>query len=144
MSHYADVSKLSFTKEDKVTNRKLKDVKKIPTVNNQSCSKFTMRELKRALAKMKRKGPWAFLKELGPKALGLLLDIYNESFLHAECPQIWRMAIIVPLLKSGKSPKEIKSFRPISLTSCVLKLLERLVAERMYYLVETMGILHRF
>ena len=38
MSHYADVSKLSFTKEDKLTNRKLKDVKKIPTVNNQSCS----------------------------------------------------------------------------------------------------------
>ena len=151
MSHYADVSKLSFTKEDKVTNRKLKDVKKIPTVNNQSCSKFTMRELKRALAKMKRRGapglddiPPAFLKELGPKALGVLLEIYNESFLHAECPQIWRMAIIVPLLKSGKSPKEIKSFRPISLTSCVVKLLERLVAERMYYLVETMGILHRF
>jgi ribonuclease HI len=151
MSHYADVSKISFTKEDKSTNRKSKDVKQIPTVDDESCSKFTMRELKKALSKMKRKGapgpddiPPAFLKELGPRALGVLLDIFNESFALAECPQIWRLAIIVPLLKAGKSPKELKSFRPISLTSCVVKLLERLVAERMYYLVETRGFIHRF
>ena len=58
--------------------------------------------------------PPAFLKELGPRALGVLLDIFNESFALAECPQIWRLAIIVPLLKAGKSPKELKSFRPIT------------------------------
>ena len=151
MGHYANVSKLEFTKEEKQTNRHIKDVKKIPTVENESCSRFKMRELKRAIAKMKRKGspgpddiPPAFLKELGPIALGILLEIYNESFQHANCPQIWRTAIVVPLLKNGKSPKEIKSFRPISLTSCVVKLMERLVAERMYHIIESAGIIHRF
>ena len=151
MNHYANVSKLKFSKEDKQINRHVKDVKKIPTVEGRSCGKFTMRELKRGLAKMKRRGAPgpdditpAFLKELGPIALGVLLSIYNESFSLANCPQIWRTAIIIPLLKAGKSPKEIKSFRPISLTSCVVKLMERLVAERLYHIVETAGIIHKF
>ena len=58
---------------------------------------------------MKRKGaPGAddilpsFLKELGPKALDELLDIYNTSFNMADIPQLWRHAIIIPLIKSPK------------------------------------------
>ena len=151
MNHYAGVSKLKFSKEDKRINRYVKDVKKAATVETSSCGKFTMRELKRAMVKMKRRGAPgpdditpAFLKELGPRALEVLLEIYNESFVSAQCPQVWRTATIIPLLKAGKTPKEIKSFRPISLTSCVVKLMERIVAERLYYIVESAGIIHRF
>ena len=46
-----------------------------------ACPPFTMRELKQAIRKMRRKGapgaddiPPAFLKELGPKALAELLE----------------------------------------------------------------------
>ena len=60
-----------------------------------TCPPFTMRELKQAIRKMKRKGvpggdeiPPVFFKELGPKALMELLEIFNDSFLHADIPRI--------------------------------------------------------
>ena len=83
--------------------------------------------------------PPAFLIELGPEALTILLGIYNESFRTAACPQIWRSAIIVPLLKAGKPPGALKSYRLISLRSCVVKLMERLMAGRIYYILELNG-----
>ena len=81
--------------------------------------------------------PPSFLKALKEKALQTLLDIFNSSFDLANCPQIWKNAIIIPLLKSGKPPGELKSFRPISLTSCVVKLFECMFADRLIHLAET-------
>ena len=95
---------------------------------------------------MKRKGapglddiPPAFLMELGPKARQVLLSLYNESFATADLPQAWRHAVIIPLLKAGKPASELGSFRPISLTSCMVKLLERLINNRLYFLAESGG-----
>ena len=103
-----------------------------------------MSELQSAIKKMKGKGaagpdniPPSFLKSLGPLALQELLSIFNSSFSLAHCPRIWRVATIIPLLKAGKSPSEVASFHPISLTSCVVKLLERFIADRLYYIAET-------
>ena len=87
-----------------------------------------MGELQFTVKRMKGKGaadpdniPHSFLKALGPLALQELLSIFNSSFSLAYCPRIWRVAIIIPLLKAGKSPSEVASFCPISLTSCVVK-----------------------
>ena len=145
--HYASVSKLNFNKADRDLNRKCKDrLKNSASADDESCSDFTMVELTRAIRKMRRKGaegpddiPPTFLKELGHKALTELLSIFNISFRKAECPQIWRNAIILPLLKSGKLASELPSYRPISLTSCVVKLLERMINDRLYHLAETRG-----
>ena len=146
LGHYAGVSKLSFSREEKELNRNCRRMLKHVSVDGESCGEFTMKQLDRALAKMKRKGapgpddiPPSFLKELGPKAKAVLLRIYNESFRLAECPQIWRSAIIIPLLKAGKPSGAIKSYRPVSLTSCMVKVLERLIAERIYEIMETSG-----
>jgi hypothetical protein len=151
IGHYADVSKLKFTEEDKIFNRRCKDVKQVPSVDDQSCRSFSMKELKTALKKIKRSGapgiddiPPAFLKELGPLALEVLLGIFNDSFRLADCPQLWRYAVIVPLLKAAIPSGQVKSYRPVSLTSCVVKLLERLIAERLYYIVESRGLISKF
>ena len=94
-----------------------------------------MSELLSAIQKMKRKevpGPNdispTFLKSLGPLALQELLSIFNASFHQADCPRIWRVAIIIPLLKAGKLLNDVSSLRAISLTSCalMLMLLERI------------------
>jgi hypothetical protein len=74
--------------------------------------------------------------ELGPNALSELMAIFNLCFLSAEIPQQWRHAIIIPLLKAGKPASEVDSYRPISLTSCVIKLLERLISNRLYTMAE--------
>ena len=49
---------------------------------------------------------------------------------------MWINAVIIPILKAGKSPAHLSSFRPISLTSCVMKLLERMFSERLNDLAE--------
>jgi len=105
-----------------------------------------MADLKKAIAKMRRKGapgpddiPPSFLKELGTAALVELLAICNLSLHDSECPQWWRDAIIIPLLKATKSPSDLASYRPVSLTSCVAKVLERMFADRIYYMAETNG-----
>ena len=102
-----------------------------------------------AIRKMKTKGaagpdnvPPSFLKSLGPIAKKELLAIFNMSFRRSVCPQSWRRAIIVPILKAGKPPSDLASFRPISLTSCIVKLFERMIGERLYQVAEKRGMLN--
>ena len=115
------------------------------------CAPLQMSEQQSAIKKKKGKGaagpdniPPSFLKSLGPLALQELLFIFNLSLSLAHCPRIWRVATIIPLLKAGKSPSEVASFRPISLTSCVVKLLKRIIADCLYYIAETNNMFSRF
>ena len=146
--HYAAVSKLKFSEEERYDNRRLKKILESPTVDDKSCSEFNMSELKKAIRKMKTKGAAgpdeispSFLKALGPNALAELLAIFNISFKSGITPHAWRSAIIIPLLKQGKPASDLASFRPISLTSCVGKLLERMIADRISHLAETGNLL---
>jgi ribonuclease HI len=154
VNHYAAVSDLTMSADDRAVNRRLKKTLREHRRHREDRDEvpdFTMPELKKAIKKMKMKGapgpddiPPSFLKNLGPVALQKLLDIFNLSFRSAACPQIWRNAIIIPILKAGKSAADIASFRPISLTSCAIKLLERMIAERLYFLAETKGWFSKF
>ena len=144
INHYARVSKLKMSPSDRDINRQFKKSIKVRSADDENCALILMSELQSAIKKMKGKGaagpdniPPSFLKSLGPLALQELLSIFNSSFSLAHCPRIWRVATIIPLLKAGKSPSEVASFRPISLTSCVVKLLERIIADRLYYIAET-------
>ena len=148
-SHYARVSSHKFTKEERAVNLRFKKFMQSPTVQ-QPFAPFTMKELKSAIKRMKKKGapgpdelPPTFFKALGPKALQTLLEIFNRSMEEGFCPQIWRNAIIIPLLKAGKSPSAIESFRPVSLTSCAVKIMERMVAERLTRLAEKLGLFNK-
>ena len=147
--HYAAVSKLTFSEEERDENRRLKKILQSPSVDDKSCLEFSMSELKKAIRKMKTKGAAgpdeispSFLKALGPNALAELLAIFNISLTSGITPQAWRSAIIIPLLKQGKPASDLASFRPISLTSCVGKLLERMIADRISHLAETGNLLN--
>ena len=143
---YAQVSSLTFTPDERLEAKPMiRSVKKRldKQPGESTCPPFTMRELKQAIRKMRRKGapggddiPPAFLKELGPKALVELLEIFNDSFLHADIPQFWRHGIIIPILKAGKPASDVDSYRPISLTSCMVKLLERMISNRLNAMAE--------
>ena len=145
-SHYAKVSSHTFTAEERKLNLKCKRLLKSASANNHSCAKFNMTELKKAISRMKGKGapgpdglPPQFFKALTEKALVALLHIYNESWESGFSPQSWRNAIIIPLLKAGKPPSEIASFRPVSLTSVMVKILERMISNRLHHLAEENG-----
>ena len=151
--HYASVSRLTFNDEERRRNMKTKRKFEAPDPNpdHPGNQPFSMDELKAALKRMKSKGAPgmdditpAFLQNLGPVAMAMMLDLFNLSFNTAKLPQSWRTACIIPLLKGGKPASEISSYRPISLTSCMVKALERMVANRIYYLAETQGWLSNY
>ena len=81
------------------------------------------------------------LTHLGNSAVNKLLEIFNPSWEEGKLPQIWREAIMIPILKKGKDPKQASSYRPISLTSCVVKTMERIVNERLRWHLETTNLL---
>ena len=145
--HYASVSKLSFSKEERAINLQLKKrirEEKTKTKEEVSCREFDMCEMDAAIKSMKKNGapgkdniPPSFLKNLGTLAKQELLDLFNESFRTANIPSIWKHAIIIPILKAGKPASQLSSYRPISLTSCMVKVLERMIGSRLYYLAET-------
>ncbi|KAJ9437586.1 putative RNA-directed DNA polymerase from transposon X-element, partial [Diplonema papillatum] len=67
------------------------------------------------------------LINLGTQARDTLLRLLNLSYTKGVVPFTWREAHMMMLLKPGKSADQPDAYRPIALTSCVAKLLERLV-----------------
>ena len=145
--HYARICKLTFTKRERATNRKAKRaLRDRYGEDHQSCSPISERELSNAIGAMRSSGaagpddiPPSFLKALGPLAREELLHICNLSLKSGSCPQAWRNATIIPILKKGKPATKKESFRPISLTSCVAKVMERIIHARIYHLAESGG-----
>ena len=78
----------------------------------------------------------AFVKRLGEKARNRWREIFNKSWKEGKCPGMWKKAVIIPILKPGKDPKDRGSYRPVSLTSVCVKWMERMVTNRMYYWME--------
>ena len=61
---------------------------------------------------------YTFFRKLPVSALQLILNTLNSLWVKHIFPETWQESIIIPLLKPGKDPKDPKSYRPISLTSC--------------------------
>lgn len=109
---------------------------------------LTAQELRSALKKLKTKkspGPDAITNEmlihLGNAAVNKLLEIFNLSWQEGNVPQVWKEATMIPVYKKGKDRKKASSYRPISLTSCVVKTMERIVNRRLLWYLETNHIL---
>ena len=76
------------------------------------------------------------LVQLGQGARKKLLQIFNASWKHGNVPQVWRRAILVPIHKIGKPKNQPSSYQTISLTSCICKLLERIINARLMWFLE--------
>ena len=50
--------------------------------------------------------------------------MFNRSIKHSVIPVIWKCSRVIPLLKPGKPADQVKSYRPVSLLSPLIKLLE--------------------
>ena len=65
--------------------------------------------------------------QLGPSAKKGILALFNKSWKSGTVPALWEKATIIPIYKKGKDKKHPSSNRPISLLSCLEKLLERII-----------------
>ena len=108
---------------------------------------LTLRELEEALKKMKQKkasGPDGIanemLKHIGPGAKRTLLYINNKSWRTGTVLTNWKEAAIRPIPKKGKDKRDPCSYHPISLLSCVEKLLEG-INKRLIWHLESNSVL---
>ena len=145
-NYFAAVNKANvLTEEDKLMLKKLKLSEKAPRANSKIFEEvFNTTELNKALKKLRpRKSPGPdmihneMLKHLGGIGKQVVLKLINKSWTTGQLPKAWKIAIIKPLLKKGKPAEEIGSYRPISLTSCLGKLAERMTNARLYWWLET-------
>ena len=73
------------------------------------------------------------MKHLPHETLLVLLQLINEYWESGSFPECWRTALLIPVPKPGKSLYDPNNYRPIALTSCICKSVERMVNERLVW-----------
>ncbi|KAL1138083.1 hypothetical protein AAG570_009778 [Ranatra chinensis] len=71
--------------------------------------------------------PNLVLKQLSRKALIYLTNIFNSSLAVEYFPVEWKKANIIVIAIPGKDPKDVNSYRPISLLNTLGKLFEKII-----------------
>ena len=111
---------------------------------------FTLTELKESITRSHNTavGPdeihYEFLKQLPASSLEFLLQAYNEIWVSGKFPSIWKQATIIPIPKQGKDHTDPSNYRPIALTSCLCKTLERMINNLLIWFLESNGLITNF
>ena len=103
---------------------------------------FTITELQRAVSQCGNTsvGPdmvhYAFFKHMNEFQQLEVLKLMNYIWDTGNYPKEWRHSIILPIKKPGKTGESPDAYRPIQLTSCFSKLMERMVAKRLAWYID--------
>ena len=108
---------------------------------------FNLNELKTALLNCNDSAPghdgihYQLLKHLPESCLKTVLKVYNRIWTSGYFPTSWKKAVIIPIPKPGKDLTNPSSYRPIALTSCLCKVLEKMINHRLMWKLETENLL---
>ena len=108
---------------------------------------FRLSDLRRSIMKAKPRAPGPdgihnnLLKHLPEDTLKILKEIQNRIWISADFPDQWRAATVIPIPKPNKDHTDPLSYRPIALTSCLCKVLERMINTRFIWYLEKSRIL---
>ena len=104
---------------------------------------LTMNELKAALGKLKpHKAPGSnqitneMIINIGRNGMAVLLRLINITWKTGQLPKDWKTAVLIPLLKKNTPKSAPSSYRPISLTSSIGTLVDRMINERLNWWLE--------
>ena len=61
------------------------------------------------------------------------LNVFNEIWKYGDFPSDWRKVIIFSVPKPGKDPTNPTNYRPIALTGCICKPMERMINHRLFW-----------
>ena len=153
-NHYASYLRLHLSQATPRTLRKAKrqfmnELRKAScedasSLHNSFCSPFSLTELSTAICNLSSSttsGPdqiaYPLLKHLPEPAQLLLLSLFKRSWYSHTFPSCWKPTTIIPIHKPGKPTSSPSSFRPISFTSCISKLLKRLIFSRPTFHLES-------
>lgn len=112
---------------------------------------FNMQELKTVIRQCKKGSApgrdeisYEVLKKLPDESQCALLKHFNKIWSEGNLPKDWKHCTVIPLLKPNKSAFDPSSYRPIALTSCLCKVMERLIANRLNWFLETNNKLNQY
>ena len=105
------------------------------TFDKISATEQDVHDLIKCLDTSKSSGPDGIsprlLKEAGMSIVPSLTKLINLSLSKAEVPAKWKVANVLPLFKKGDKSNS-NNYRPVSLLSCVSKIMERVVFKYLF------------
>ncbi|XP_071963871.1 uncharacterized protein [Antedon mediterranea] len=125
------------------------DLDTIDCLTNFECEPFVMPEVFYALSQLnvsKSPGPDCllpiFLKSCKAQLANVLCTFFNLTVQKGILPKQWKDANVVPIFKRNRKPKdEMKSYRPVSLTPIICKIIEKFLCYRLREYLEYNNIL---
>lgn len=109
--------------------------------NHSYNKQFTIHELSRALSHPRHTSPgpdslhYSFFSQLSSENRTYVLEAINNIWTNNYFPPEWKHSHIIPILKPGKSATICSSYRPIQLTSCFCKIMERMILPRLQHFI---------
>lgn len=103
---------------------------------------FSMNEFHAALSETTETSPgfdritYSMIKNSHKNLQECILRLFNRIYSENVFPTDWKLAIIIPIPKPNKDHSIPLNYRPISLTSCLCKLLEKMVNKRLVWILE--------
>lgn len=95
-------------------------------------------ELQMALNKLRGKTPgldrisYPMIKNLPDSVLNRILNLFND-ILNEYIPSTFKTSLVIPILKPNMEKTKLESYRPIQLNSCDSKVLDRIIANRLWW-----------
>ena len=96
-----------------------------------SCILNAIKQLKNGEAAGPDKVPTTIVKDVGDLVSKPLSMIFNSSLEKGVFPDIWKLARVTPIFKSG-AKKDVNNYRPISVISIFSRILERIVHDQIF------------
>ena len=110
----------------------------------------TLPELGRVVAAMNGSGavggdgvPLSAVRRCVPVLAPHLLRIVNKSLVTSRFPESWRLGTVVPIYKQAGDPSVASNFRPITLLSHLLKIVEKVASNQLSDYISQRNILYK-
>ena len=129
--HYAK----SFTREDTSTIPLFEPIENIESICDIEITEGDIEDKLQEIGEKKSGGPDgvrpALLHRLGKSIFLPLKIIFEKSLANGEIPIEWKEARIQPNYKQSGDPEKVVNYRPISITSTVCKILEKIIKDKL-------------
>ena len=134
-------SRISSSKKSNFLNRNKENLNIKVNLNSGKFEsyniRFSYKELLNALSSTESTAPgedtvmYEMLKHLPENAKIFLLKIINKIWDTGILPKTWKISLIIPVKKPNRNATDASSYRPIALTSCICKLMEKMINIRL-------------
>nr|KAG5685394.1 hypothetical protein BaRGS_003664 [Batillaria attramentaria] len=148
-SEFASVSQTQCLPHDEIARRAKEESTEAmspppPDNTNSINAPLTLNELSSAISSISSAkvsvGPdgisYEMIRRFPPAFLSAVLTFFQHCFTTGTLPAKWNHSHVVPIHKQGKPRNDASSYRPISLTSHLSKIYERIIKSRLAHYLE--------